>query len=118
MEGSQDYDFAMRAVEEARGVGHIPKILYHWRMTPGSTAVSGAEKPGSFDTGAHAIRDTLHRRNIIAQSARPDWAQRRSLGLFALDFAMAGPSIDIIIPVQDTEADVSGLLRTLLQGRL
>ena len=40
-EGSQDHDLALRASERARRVGHIPKVLYHWRCLPGSTASSG-----------------------------------------------------------------------------
>ncbi|WP_313655555.1 glycosyltransferase, partial [Planktothrix agardhii] len=44
-EGSQDYDFALRATEISRQIGHIPLVLYHWRTAPGSTAVSGAAKP-------------------------------------------------------------------------
>ena len=51
-EGSQDYDFALRATERARGIVHVPLVLYHWRATPGSTATSGAAKPASFDVGA------------------------------------------------------------------
>jgi hypothetical protein len=41
-EGSQDYDFALRASEHARSIAHIPQVLYHWRVLPGSTAASGA----------------------------------------------------------------------------
>ena len=37
-EGSQDYDFALRASERARRIVHVPLVLYHWRATPGSTA--------------------------------------------------------------------------------
>ena len=39
-EGSQDYDLALRATEKSSAIGHIPKILYHWRAVPGSTATS------------------------------------------------------------------------------
>jgi GT2 family glycosyltransferase/glycosyltransferase involved in cell wall biosynthesis len=40
-EGSQDWDLAMRVVERtaADRIRHIPKILYHWRSVPGSTAM-------------------------------------------------------------------------------
>lgn len=37
-DGSQDYDFALRATKESRLVVHIPKILYHWRIHGGSVA--------------------------------------------------------------------------------
>ncbi len=40
-EGSQDWDLAMRVVERTAPdrIRHIPKILYHWRSVPGSTAM-------------------------------------------------------------------------------
>ena len=112
-EGSQDYDFALRAAESARRVGHIPKILYHWRMTPGSTAVSGAEKPGSFDAGAAALRDALDRRGVAARAFRPDWARRRHLGLFALDFEGEEATVDVIVPAMEGARHLPKLLRMM-----
>jgi glycosyltransferase involved in cell wall biosynthesis len=40
-EGSQDHDLALRAVEHAREIAHLPLVLYHWRASPGSTASTG-----------------------------------------------------------------------------
>ena len=31
-EGSQDYDLVLRVMEKTTRIGHVPKILYHWRM--------------------------------------------------------------------------------------
>ena len=30
--GAQDYDLFLRCIEKAERIGHIPKILYHWRV--------------------------------------------------------------------------------------
>jgi glycosyltransferase involved in cell wall biosynthesis len=40
-EGSQDWDLAMRVTERTAPdrIRHIPRILYHWRSVPGSTAM-------------------------------------------------------------------------------
>ncbi len=38
MDGAQDYDLVLRAAEQAGCITHIPHILYHWRVVPGSTA--------------------------------------------------------------------------------
>ncbi|MBI5771391.1 MAG: glycosyltransferase [Verrucomicrobia bacterium] len=40
-EGSQDWDLAHRVIERTAPdrIRHIPKILYHWRSVPGSTAM-------------------------------------------------------------------------------
>jgi glycosyltransferase involved in cell wall biosynthesis len=96
-DGSQDYDFALRASEQARQVAHIPKVLYHWRMAKGSTALSGGEKPESIDAGRRAIRSALERRNITADAIRPQWAEEKNLGLFDLKFGKIDKNITIVI---------------------
>ena len=39
-DGSQDYDLFLRVTEKISqtAIAHIPKILYHWRIIPGSAA--------------------------------------------------------------------------------
>ncbi|KHF35103.1 Chondroitin synthase [Paenibacillus sp. P1XP2] len=44
-EGVQDWDLAIRASRLAREVKHIPKILYHWRITNNSTSSGEKRKP-------------------------------------------------------------------------
>ncbi|MGL5081241.1 MAG: glycosyltransferase [Microcoleaceae cyanobacterium] len=100
-EGSQDYDLALRVTEQARHIGHLPLILYHWRTAPGSTAISGAAKPASFDAGRQAIQDALQRRNCSARVDQPDWAIQQSLGIFTHQFPDEGPSVAIIIPTKN-----------------
>jgi glycosyltransferase involved in cell wall biosynthesis len=100
-EGSQDYDFALRATEISRHVAHLPLVLYHWRTAPGSTAVSGAAKPASFAAGQKAIQEALNRRQIKGNVAQPKWAIEENLGIFAQDFPDTGPSVTIIIPTKN-----------------
>jgi len=100
-EGSQDYDFALRASEQARAVAHIPHVLYHWRVLPGSTAASGAAKPKSFEAGRRAVAEALQRRGIRAEALQPDWAIQAQCGIFALRFPGDGPKISIVIPTRN-----------------
>jgi GT2 family glycosyltransferase/glycosyltransferase involved in cell wall biosynthesis len=100
-EGSQDYDFALRATEISRRVAHLPLVLYHWRTAPGSTAVSGAAKPSSFAAGQQAIQDALNRREIKGSVAQHAWAIKENLGIFAQDFPDDGPSVTLIIPTKN-----------------
>ncbi|MFR4802777.1 MAG: hypothetical protein ACLT98_05315 [Eggerthellaceae bacterium] len=37
-DGAQDHDLTLRVSECARHIHHVPKILYHWRVSAGSTA--------------------------------------------------------------------------------
>ena len=100
-EGSQDYDFALRATEISRHVAHLPLVLYHWRTAPGSTAISGAAKPASFAAGQKSIQDALNRRKINGNVAQHTWAIKENLGIFAQDFPDSGPSVTVIIPTKN-----------------
>lgn len=61
-EGSQDYDLVLRCLKLSgpKLVGHIPKVLYHWRMVEGSTAFAASEKSYSSEAGLAALNDYLH----------------------------------------------------------
>jgi GT2 family glycosyltransferase len=100
-EGSQDYDFALRATECARAIAHVPQVLYHWRVLPGSTAASGAAKPRSFDAGLRAVQNALQRRGIDAQAQQPEWARKAKIGIFGIEFPDDGPKVSIIIPTRN-----------------
>lgn len=65
-EGAQDYDLLLRATEHDEKVSHIPKVLYHWRKIPGSTAASAEAKPQSWVAGQRALAESLSRRQIDA----------------------------------------------------
>jgi GT2 family glycosyltransferase/glycosyltransferase involved in cell wall biosynthesis len=112
-DGSQDYDFALRAAEVAGHVGHIPKILYHWRAVEGSTAMGGDAKPDSMHRGRAAVEEALKRRGMEgALAVHPDWAALGNVGIYDLVFPHEGPSVTIIIP---TKNNVS-LLRNCLES--
>lgn len=62
---SQDYDLALRVTEQLQNVGHIPKILYHWRMIEGSAA--SGEKDYARKSNLAALRDAIKRRGLSAE---------------------------------------------------
>lgn len=64
LEGAQDYDLFLKISEKTKNIHHIPRILYHWRMIPGSTAESMDNKDYASDKGKIAIENALRRRNI------------------------------------------------------
>lgn len=100
-EGSQDYDLAFRMTEKARHVAHLPLVLYHWRVLPGSTALSGSEKPASFQAGQRAVQEALNRRAIAADVVHPEWAAAVGCGIFSHHFPDDGPRIAILIRAQN-----------------
>ncbi len=101
-DGSQDYDLALRLVETGSPVGHIPRILYHWRAHSASTASSGSAKPSSIEAGRQAVENALRRRGAKDISVlQPVWAASSAVGIFALEFQPHGPAVTIIIPTRN-----------------
>jgi GT2 family glycosyltransferase len=98
VDGSQDFDLFLRVTEVARSVEHIPKILYHWRMVPGSTAADISAKDGPWhESSRQALRAAIARRN---------WQAEVTDGLlpdtYRIKFAVAPTEqVTIIIPTRD-----------------
>lgn len=63
-DGSQDYDFILRATEKANKIVHIPKILYNWRISQSSVASGASAKPYAYEAAKRAIASSLERNNI------------------------------------------------------
>jgi GT2 family glycosyltransferase/glycosyltransferase involved in cell wall biosynthesis len=100
-EGSQDYDMVLRATEIAGSIVHIPRILYHWRVLPGSTASSGLAKPDSFHAGLKAVQEALERRRSKGEAVHPEWAAKAGCGIFCHRFPDRGPRVAILIPTKN-----------------
>ena len=63
LEGSQDYDLMLRCLDavQGRGVVHLPRVLYHWRLHRESTASGNAAKPYVTAAAERALCDHLER---------------------------------------------------------
>jgi GT2 family glycosyltransferase len=60
-DGSQDHDLILRLTEISRSIHHIPRVLYHWRSTPTSTASSLTAKSYAVAAAERALADHLRR---------------------------------------------------------
>ena len=62
-DGAQDHDYILRIAElvEPQAIQHVPEVLYHWRITPGSTAETVANKGYAVAAGVKAVSDHLDR---------------------------------------------------------
>lgn len=67
-EGAQDYDLALRFIEniEPPQIRHIPRVLYHWRMLEGSTAIGAGQKDYAAGRARLAVEEHMARRGIGA----------------------------------------------------
>lgn len=99
-EGSQDHDLVLRLVEQISPdkIYHIPRVLYHWRVIPGSTASEYSEKDYAFEAGKKAIEEHLMRNNEQAVVKKGMWG-----GAYKVERALQDESkkVSIIIPFKD-----------------
>ena len=80
-DGAQDYDLFLRCIEKTDRIGHVNKVLYHWRTVGGSTSGNPFNKEYAFDAGKRALQDYILRNNIkgvkVAQMEDPGYYRIR-----------------------------------------
>lgn len=98
-EGSQDYDLALRFIEQIphEQIIHIPRILYHWRIHKNSTAFRSDEKPYALTSGRRAIEEHLERIGVSAGVEILDSKMYR----VKYDLPQNHPLVSIIIPTKN-----------------
>ena len=64
VEGAQDFDLFLRITNKTDKIYHIPKILYHWRMIPGSTALDSSSKNYAGEAGKKGLLDLFNSKGI------------------------------------------------------
>jgi GT2 family glycosyltransferase/tetratricopeptide (TPR) repeat protein len=69
LEGAQDHDLVLRLSERLTPaeIRHIPRILYHWRVLEGSTALNVDAKPYAARAGSRAAAEHLKRSGRAAR---------------------------------------------------
>jgi len=97
-DGAQDFDIILRVSELTKNIIHIPKVLYHWRVHPNSTAQAEVEsKPYAFEAGIPAIQDHLERMGL-----KGTVEHGASLGTYRIRYQFEGnPKVSIVIPNKD-----------------
>ena len=110
--GSQDYDLVLRVTEQLRPdqVVHVPHVLYHWRMTPGSAALGPESKPYAYVAAELALQEHLERTQRKAR-VRPSLYP----GQFHVKYAIGPhlPKVSIVIPTRDNVPVLDRCLETL-----
>ena len=110
-EGSQDYDFVLRLMEKTNKIGHVPKILYHWRMRKESTANALTAKPYIMESTLKAKQEALERRGLIG-----DVTQIPEIGQFRVTYhPQNNPLVSIVIPSKDNFEILKMCLTSVLE---
>lgn len=108
-DGAQDFDFVLRCCEQAHEICHIPKVLYHWRTHPESTAGNPDSKKYAFEAGRRAVQAHYDRVGIRALVENTDM-----LGRYRTRFTVSGePLVTILIPNKDHIEDLRRCLDSI-----
>lgn len=98
-EGAQDWDLALRISEQSsiNRIKHLPYILYHWRVTTGSTAMGIGEKPYALQTSEAALSDHLDR------TGRGGKVLQTTGEYFRIRYSIPSPAplVSIVIPTRN-----------------
>lgn len=97
--GSQDYDFTLRFMEQSdnKRVGHVPKVLYHWRERRESVAFAMTSKNYASEAARHAKEDYIRRNRIPAHLE-----YITGMSQYRMVYEVTGePLVSIIIPSKD-----------------
>lgn len=108
-DGSQDYDLALRATEQARRVVHIPEALYYWRIHEESVS-HRKDNSAVFDAARRALADHLERTGVVGTVE-----QTHPAGVYRIHRPVVGnPLVSIIIPTIGGGATVRGKHRLMV----
>jgi GT2 family glycosyltransferase/glycosyltransferase involved in cell wall biosynthesis len=108
MDGAQDWDLFLKVAERTSRILHIPKVLYHWRIHPGSTALAGSAKP--YAEGAQLRALNAHMRRI----GMPAEAEVAPGGLLHVRWNRSREAlVSIIIPTRDKVEMLAKCITTL-----
>lgn len=97
--GSQDYDFTLRFMEKSdnKRVGHIPKVLYHWRERKESVAFAMSSKNYATEASRYAKEDFIRRNHLKAHMEYISGMSQYHIVYEVVD----NPLVSIIIPSKD-----------------
>lgn len=100
-DGAQDFDFILRCCEKARKIYHVPKIVYHWRSHPLSTAGDPESKDYAYEAGRAAVEASYERLGIPAKVTRTKY-----FGRYRTEFEVIGsPKVSVIVAADGAAAE-------------
>ncbi len=110
LEGAQDHDLYLRVLEHTNQVIHIPKVLYHWRKIPGSTASEFSDKSYAQEAGRISVENAIKRRNLRANVLNGKFP-----GTFRVKYEIKdNPLVSIVIPFKDMPELLTQCIESIL----
>ena len=106
-DGAQDWDLFFRVLDVTNRIAHIPKVLYHWRETPQSSANNSDAKPYAAQTQLVTITKQLQKQGLTGVESFFD-----ARGGIHVKWLIAREKVSIIIPTKG----VSDLLKNCISS--
>ena len=98
-DGAQDHNLILQAAEHTKAFHHVPRVLYHWRISDSSTAGDNDAKPYAANAGRLAVQAHLDRLDIPATVT---CSQNKAYSYDVVyDTPADNPLVSIIIPTKD-----------------
>jgi GT2 family glycosyltransferase len=118
-EGAQDHDLLLRAAAHLspRDILHLPRVLYHWRVTPGSVSRTATAVEGIQKNIVAAVNDHIHRLNLAADVEAhndPVGPARQFATRVRWRLPSVVPKISIIVATRDRVDLLSPCLNSVL----
>ncbi len=112
-DGSQDYDFILRATEKANKIIHIPQILYNWRISESSVASGATAKPYAYEAAKRALVASLERNGIYNAKVEDS----RIIGLYNVTYPiLENKKISIIIPNKNNKRQLKKCINSIMKS--
>jgi GT2 family glycosyltransferase/glycosyltransferase involved in cell wall biosynthesis len=108
-DGAQDWDLFFKVLERTDRIGHIAKILYHWRVHPASTARNTGNKDYAERAQVHALQGRLERMNLPAK------CEMEPSGVPHVRWSPLKGKVSIIIPSKDKVELLSRCINTVIE---
>jgi GT2 family glycosyltransferase len=114
MEGSQDHDLLLRCLAhvDQRQIVHVPKVLYHWRILEGSTALNSGEKRYAVSAGIRALEDYFRERGEPEVKVEPGLAPNTYRVRYPIP--RPEPLVSLLVPTRDRLDFLEPCLKSLL----
>lgn len=111
-DGSQDHDLILRLTEKAKCIVHIPKALYHWRVSGVSVASDPYAKPYTIKAGKDAVKEQLERLNLLGTVE----STKIHPNFYHVKYEIKGaPLISIIIPSCNHVNELSRCVNSIIE---
>ena len=116
VEGSQDQDLLLRCLPHVPvgRIVHIPHILYHWRMSDGSTALETDGKEYTTQAGMKALKDYFEENGPSGVHVE----KGRAANTYRVRWPVPspGPLVSLLIPTRDRLELIETAIRSILDN--